>query len=731
MLSAILVVWFLALGVSLYPESDAIPLIGPEHWSLSGGFAKTVAPNADEIRQSIRRSPSAVFWRSWTPETGALPGRAETDAFLPPDTFVVPYGGFPGDPGIRLYVECLSDGATWDLTRARTNTQSAEAFVRLPKSWCAGAVRVVAQSDSTRSYVTVGTPFKVGVISLLKQSFVGTFALAVAAFGVLLVFVLAGHAAATAASRPEQGFFIGIVVLGVVSYVAFFVFFASATAGRIYSIALLAIALTYVVRRWRIQSFVFRANQVPYLIWGGATLGYLALLYAASNGGGSWEANSRFLPVRWSSDNQLPYLTANALFRGLSLADLPFGSWKVSDRPPLMSGAMVLARMLGFLAAGDDGRYRLFALYQCTGIALNALLVPVVYLVLRNLSKSGRVVVGGVLLVATSPFVMFNVVYIWPKICAGMYAILAFALLVQERGLSQTRVAPVSATTAAIAGMAFGLSLMSHGGAVFGIVVLAGWSLWAGYLGSVRTMVSMIFAAVLIVLPWSLWQHLVQPPGNALVKLAFAGTAGWGEEELGVAATIVRAYSSIDLSTWLTMKAQAFGTLFGVMPETCGTGEMSEIPTGSTGVLRIADFLYVGPSLRVSAIGVAIGLAFALRFVRVRQSDLKRPAFAMLALGALPVLLSALGTWDCHIVHHQSYQAIVFLFIGAWLSVVALNGTAAGILLGLSLAYSGTVWVAIPIFEALHRDYFAIATLLMVCVYIAYEVARSAAKRAT
>ena len=82
-----------------------------------------------------------------------------------------------------------------------------------------------------------------------------------------------------------------------------------------------------------------------------------------------------------------------------------------------------------------------------------------------------------------------------------------------------------------------------HGGTVFGIVAML---LVAAFVLSVprfRTLLISGIAAACLLLPWMLWQKLVQPPGNALVQSVFAGVYGfdkrrpWGSLKRSAAAT--------------------------------------------------------------------------------------------------------------------------------------------------------------------------------------------------
>lgn len=720
--------WLLfALGlvawvVSAWPERAARPLVEREGWVVEGGFASNARPNAAEVRRSILKSQSTVFWRSWTPEHGAQPGRVATPPFRAVRRMVVPYGGFPGDPGIRLYIECLADGRTLDLALARTNTQWAEALVSLPKRWCSSSVRVVGESTSQGKYLAMGTPFGVDRVSALKSGFLGRMALLLAAFAPLCLIVLAVQRWMERLGAGAWGFAAGCVALGVISHATFFAFHGGNSLGTGFGVTVLVLAggVLMVCRRG--------AGPGPdaglALLWALASLGYGVLLYAADNGGGAWAANARFAPVRWSTDNQLPMLTAAVQVAGAALDTLPFGSWKVSDRPPLMVGAMDMALLGSWLSAGDDGPYRSFLLAQGAGICLNALVVPLSHMLLRRIGLNSTAVAGGTLVVALSPLALFNTVYVWPKLAGGAFSLVAVAILVQSRGWWPGRGQSLEPQLAALCGLALGVSLMCHGGTAFGNLAILGWAFLAGHLRSWRALLGASLAMVALLLPWSLWQSMVQPPGNALVKYAFAGTFGFGEERLGVLETILRAYRGIDFGTWLEMKARALGTVLGVgAQENCGYGEMARGDWNWAGRWRVEDFLHVRATLGVMGVGMVAWLGLATGFLRSRLGNGARPAIGLSALGLAGVLLNALATWDCHIVHHQSYQSLVLLLVGGWLAAVAVSRILGAVLLGLAVLYSGVVWVVEPVVAALHVDAIGGVALGLLLAWLGYVVA--------
>jgi hypothetical protein len=166
-------------------------------------------------------------------------------------------------------------------------------------------------------------------------------------------------------------------------------------------------------------------------------------------------------------------------------------------------------------------------------------------------------------LVATSGFAVFNSSYIWPKMNAGALGLGAYLLLVADPLSTRTR---ASMRRVCLAGGLAALAMLCHGGVVFGLIALAVlvcWPrLWVGWKQALAAVV--VFVALL--LPWTIWQRTVNPPGNALTKYALAGTFGFGEESISVVNTVRRAYEKLTFQGWVSSKVDAVRTVFGRWP---------------------------------------------------------------------------------------------------------------------------------------------------------------------
>lgn len=310
------------------------------------------------------------------------------------------------------------------------------------------------------------------------------------------------------------------------------------------------------------------------------------------------------------------------------------------------------------------------------------------FLFLRGFGASPKLAFAMVAGALMSPFPLFNSGYIWPKMLSGAFG-LAAAFLMFDAGSSTRR--PLREDTAGflLAAVLSALSLQSHGGAVFGVLAMLVIAPVLRGLPKPRDMIVAAALCAVILGPWMYYQHWIDPPGNALIKYAFAGTFGFGEEHMGVLDTIRRTYEGITFPGWLQSKWSALLVIL-VGGGTCGVGEQG-LSTSIFDAYRSRDFLFVLPSL-----GLLVTAAILARILpRTVPSQLAK-AGIWLAWGALSVVIGALLTLDCNINHTQSYQALLALHLGLLL-VMTRNRKVLAVGLAVVIAYGVVVWIFDPL----------------------------------
>ncbi len=712
----------LSLAIAIAPEPQPRPLLPANGIVVDSGFIRNDPPRDYEARKGILRSPELATWRSWNPTDGSVPGDAHSLPFPTPRFMAVPYQGFAGDADIQLDLECIASRARLSIANARTNTQWAEVLVHPPDGWCVGDSRLIAHSGSRQHYLAFGTPFEVSLLAWLKTRFPGLLVIYLVVFAAVAGLCVVSAAWLRRLWPSGDEMVLGMIGLGLLGYAMFFAFYLLRGAGLLACVLALIASGVGLYKLWNSRDRLHPAASVavawrlPTLAWLLVSLSYALLLFSVDNGAGPWLANARFVPVRWSTDNQLPSLVGEYLAR-LNLADLDLNPWLISDRTPLSYGlhAWLRAPTL-LLTRGNDGPHIAPFVHTLIGIVLNTAWVPVLVHMLRRIGLTVRITALALSVTTLLPFCIFNSVYIWPKLLGASFGLLAIWLLLIERTKPETETEQRSRWIQAA--LLSAMALLSHGGTVFGILAMLALAFTYSPRPRLSTLLASGLAGVSLLVPWMLWQRVVQPNGNALLKSVFGGTYGFDERTVGVLETIQRSYAQITVGDWLGMKLDALRTLLWAPTQTtCGMGEMV---AGAHGVdaWRIGDFLSLAPSIKFLWLGLAV-----LAWPALRHGRSVRPASLLLAVGLLGVAIDTLGAWDCQIIHTQSYQAVLAIIVGLLLLLLQSGPRRFGLsVVMLSMIYGAIVWVYDPLVDALRLDPFALAGYCLLWALAAYWV---------
>jgi hypothetical protein len=638
----------------------------------------------------------------------------------------VPVGGFPSEePGMGIYLQRIDTGARLTIVNARMNTQWSQVDLRVPDHFRSSAVRLVAESLSTQKYVSVGTPFKISRASYLKSKMPALVVLHAIGLGYFMLIVFAGHILASRFVSDRYGFPLGLGCACLVGFAAFFVFYRSPPTGRFCSTALLFGSVTIVLlpRLRAARSACIQSGKDYYAIWFLVSLFYVLVLYMVDTGAGSWHANSRFMPVRWSSDNQLPILTAEQILQGKSLKNL-LSPFRVSDRPPLLAGLMTLARV-PFEALIKMGLSNSIIQYYCHifGIVANSLWAPVLMFGMRKLGVREARSLACTLVAVFLPFTIFNSIYIWPKMLGGSLALLAFVVLLDGYHHRRQTTAPPNSPFY-IAALLAALALMSHSGTVFGLVVIALCPLAWRYIPAPRHFLGVAVLGMAIILPWLLWQQRVDPPGNAVTKEAFTGSCHFDEPNVTVLQTIREAYGKLTFPAWLTMKEERFALLLGIS-DGIESNRLANISLPKDGDVhnlpqRIRGFFFLLPSLGLLPLAL-------VTFAASRKNRKDATLFALilptgfsslLTVGLVSLVVTVLTMWGSPIVHHLPYQAVLEIILALLLLLALSSRPWAGLTGLLIIGHGVLVWIIGPISSALRYDPVALLLLAFVGVWV-------------
>lgn len=204
----------------------------------------------------------------------------------------------------------------------------------------------------------------------------------------------------------------------------------------------------------------------------------------------------------WHSiDNQIPSIFARALSDRELLRPVLFDGWQGSDRPPLVSGALLLLP--------SEQTFSLLAFVSL--VAIGSLVVPTVWAVARIRGANQTVLIPFVVALVFGPGIFTNIIYTWPKMPAANLCLVSLGL---------TTFGSMQRTNSLWVGLALGAAVLSHGSATFFAIVFVGAQLFKFR----AVIISHVLAAAAgLNLPWFAYQRYYDPPGNRLLYWHFAG----------------------------------------------------------------------------------------------------------------------------------------------------------------------------------------------------------------
>lgn len=383
---------------------------------------------------------------------------------------------------------------------------------------------------------------------------------------------------------------------------------------------------------------------------------YLAILYISNPGTAITAlAQNRFL-LGMPPDNILPKLFAGSLYQGNPPSPL-FSHWLSSDRPPLQTGIVLLHRPLLFWTNFDRSYQSLSTILQCAWI-------PALWALMRASHFSSRQLAVVLTCCIGSGFFLFNSLFVWPKLLAGSFLLVALALLVSIRE-AQRR--PTIAETATMAGAA-GLALLSHGSAIFTLLVMplllvSRWS-WP----KARSIVVGCLVFLLLLAPWVAYQKLYDPPGDRLPKWHLAGVGIEAPDPRPLGQALKDAYSHLSFHQWLDYRWQNLSTLvdrvnqqsYITLPPRPTYPGLMALATAEQ--QRAKEFFHLLPGLGILNLGWLIGGVFLVRSKQRLQIAALKSLFGV-TIGSLILWILLIFLPGNTIIHQSSYAMVMVLFM--------------------------------------------------------------------
>ena len=424
-----------------------------------------------------------------------------------------------------------------------------------------------------------------------------------------------------------------VALAGIVSFCAWWI---APAAGNAVSLAVLLGAFALVAARAANASSHRELREAAPVLLATAllTAAWIVLTKAAGV-----PASSRFtwvLPI----DDQLPRMFADRIAAGVLSGPIE-GDWLMSDRPPLLTGVLLLFRPLG----GGGGLPAETIATLCQLIWLPALVS-----LGQSLALGWRRIATGVFFAATSGFFLLHSVYTWPKLMAAALFITAVAVVIESMRAGTAKPLRIAAAT----GTLLSLAVLAHGGVWFSVLALPAlphaWRAlrWFG----MRGVVVLLLVAVAVSVPWAAFKRYVDPPGNRLVKWHLAGAID--VDDRSSLEAIRDAYARTPVADlWHTRVVNA----------QFAAGVLGRNPKERWGdYIRRLQFFHFVPAVGLPLLGVGWVLVARLRG---RKTDADAAGLIAHAAGTVFVWIALIFQLGGTIVHAGSYVPIaVLIFIG-------------------------------------------------------------------
>ena len=647
--------------------------LSPEQWVPDASFFGYGRSGPRDLPGSVVRSPNLRFWNNYSVETGLTSGRLESRPFvLEREELFVPVIGFPNSVSAGIYLESEIDKHRIWINAGAAHEQWQSAVVKVPPALLHKPVRLVAYSNVKDIAVGVGTPYyrlnkPLPWLSFSKLSGAVAFSL----FYLLLLVFPAFYVLKrfTALAAPDNCM-AALVITALCSLALFYLASWSPTVGRAIARLWLLAGAVLLLLRSRADWGKARMSAHPLLLVAVLlTVFQACFVFSFSMVSPLYTANYLFYPASWSTDNQIPLTVAQILASGSSLGAVTFGPWKVSDRTPLLAcllfPAVTLLRHFPHVLSSGTER---IVLQICSFGIQNSWVLPV-WAALRRLRFGQRECVVALLLLAATPFIFFNTVYVWPKLLSATFCLIQYLYLGLLEKENHPRYFPV-----VISGIAAGLAVMSHGSAALAVLAIYLVAFSRAFRARWFQVVLSGAVSTVVTIPWLIWSKAVAPTINPLPRFLLTADFGFSEKApRGVLQSALQMYRSMPFSTWLQVKLVALKTLAGF---DLSIARMALAPFRDPFLgfesVRAYQFFFLVPSLGLLLIPLVWIL---LRRRAMKVIDPARRLFIRQLVWAviMTLLLQFAVMMAPHLLHHYPYFLPFGLHLLAVIVIIASN----------------------------------------------------------
>ena len=595
-------------------------------------------------------------------------GTAKTTSFPAPANLTLYLAGYPDGKDLRLMVENTVTGEKFGIVPLHVPGDSWQRCTfALPSGWRGQSIDLIAGGHSTagHGWLAFSEPSQEPAANWGTRDALLLLVTAIVHFALLALPAMAACAFAAAKNIRNSVTLAGIALAAVaaVGYVGFWTYFLWPELGANYAADLaIGAAIVFYIQFRKLDTDARKALRsliLPALLTGAAALLVLSTGFLYEGVANPLETPARRFSHQLPPDNQIPFLFAEGLHQGHIPRPL-LGDWLSSDRPPLQTG--IVLSQYAFMGSKAWG-------YTVLSVILQSLWVLGAWSVLQSFQVDRRAAAVALGVTLFSGFIFINTFFVWPKLLAAAFLLALTAYLHEiERGRGKAGIG-----AGCLAGSLGAFSLLAHGGSAFGLlglglaVILVGrrWLTW-------RLVGVSALALVSIQIPWILYQKLLDPPGDRLLKMHLAGIDK--PDPRPVFEALMTAYADVGFSGAVRNKVANFEPLYGYSVDYWSLWAKLLRSPGRRGTLaeqlRAAMFFAFLPALGLVGLGI-VALAIGLN-PKKRSAEWRAAARMWLLIACVDAVWALLmfgpGTT---ITHQGTYLTMVLAFVGGVLALWA------------------------------------------------------------
>ena len=596
-------------------------------------------------------------------------GTAKTTSFPAPGNLTLYLAGYPNGKDLSLFVENAATGEKFALVPFHVPGDSWQRYTfALPSAWRGRPIALTAEDRATpvHGWMAFSEPIREASGDWGTRDALLLAITAMVHFALLALPAMAACALAAAKDIRNSVTLAGIALIAVaaVGYLGFWIYLLSPDLGSNYGADLaIGAAILFLIQFRRLDPEgrkALRSLILPAALTGTAALLILSTGFLYEGVSSPLETPARRFSHLLPPDNQIPFLFAEHLREG-HIPKPMLGDWLSSDRPPLQTG--IVLSQYAFMGRKALG-------YTVLSAILQSLWVLGAWSVLQSFRVDRRAAALALAVALFSGFVFLNTFFVWPKLLAAAY-LLALTAYLHEIEQGRVKAGPGASW---IIGSVGAFALLAHGGSAFGLlgigslVILVGrrWLTW-------RSLAVAAMALAAVYVPWTLYQKVLDPPGDRLLKMHLAGIDK--PDERPFLETLIGAYTDVGFSGALHNKLANLKPLYGDPPDywSCWVELMSGSRQPGASAMRLRGLMFFDflPALGLIGLGVmALPIGLNPRRRSVEWIAAARIWLLIACTDAIWVLLMfGPGTT---VVHQGTYLTVILAFLGGTLALWAL-----------------------------------------------------------